>query len=318
MSMSISSLVLVFLIVSICHAQIPTSGVTTFSHALKNFPLPPNRETDIYATRCQGTLCAVTLIHIPSIYPGSGCPWDWENGRFRLYIDNETKPSIDVSVLDLAHVGARAAVGNNAPTDGSPFGHTLFGKTAKSGAVYSTIRIPFGSAIRATIQAPSTCNTTQTFWFIIRGVMNIPGIVFGDFILPPTARVRILENVTLGLKPLDYITLSPGASAGTLILSSQEVQSTDLNYLEGCVRVFIDGSNTPQFLSSGTEDYYLSASYFDEGRFTTPLSGLTYLNGAATAMYKTHERDPVMWTKYFQIAFRNMEDASCPTKWPST
>ena len=40
-------------------------------------------------------------------------------------------------------------------------------------------------------------------------------------------------------------------------------------YLEACMRALIDGDASPIFLSSGAEDYFLSAYYFDEGQFKT-------------------------------------------------
>lgn len=305
----------------------PTSGVTTFSHALKNMPLLPGKnETELYATDCNpaksGTICAVTTMHIPSIYPGQGCPWDWENGRLRLYVDGEATAAYDVTLLEVANVGSRAAIGDNRPSDPSPFGHTLFGKTASSGGVYTTLRVPFQKSLRVTVTPPSTCNTQMTFWFVIRGVKGIPGVIFGDFLLPPTARLRTLHNVTRSVPPLGYVTVTAPAGGGTLAVVMQDVQSTDLNYLEGCVRAFVDGASDAQFLSSGTEDYYMSASYWDEGLYTTPLAGLTYKSPGnnATASYKTHERDPVMWTSSFQLAFRNFEvtdgsPGSCPYRW---
>lgn len=69
-------------------------------------------------------------------------------------------------------------------------------------------------------------------------------------------------------------------------------------------------------LPAQTEDYFLSASYFDEGRFTTSQSGLTYKTGSGgIASYKVHTRDLVLWSDGFNLTWRNMEDASCPTRW---
>lgn len=68
-----------------------------------------------------------------------------------------------------------------------------------------------------------------------------------------------------------------------------------------------------------TEDYFLSASYFDEGRFTTSQSGLTYKTGSGgIASYKVHTRDLVLWSDGFNLTWRNMEDASCPTGWKTS
>lgn len=49
------------------------------------------------------------------------------------------------------------------------------------------------------------------------------------------------------------------------------------SYLEACMRLYPSAATTdPIFLSSGAEDYFLSASYFDEGEFVSPNAGLTF------------------------------------------
>ena len=74
-----------------------------------------------------------------------------------------------------------------------------------------------------------------------------------------------------------------------------------LTYLEACMRFFPNAASaaknaTPIFLSSGAEDYFLSASYFDEGEFLSPNAGLTYKNGGAVGAFKMHDlRDQVRW-----------------------
>ena len=61
---------------------------------------------------------------------------------------------------------AAVAVDAAGVNDGSPFGESLFGHTARQGGVYSTVRIPFGKSLRATITSPDPQD--GTFWFIIR------------------------------------------------------------------------------------------------------------------------------------------------------
>ena len=55
-------------------------------------------------------------------------------------------------------------------SDGSPFGINQFGRTAKTGGIYSTTRIPFQTAIKTTIEASSACTKNSIFWFMIRGL----------------------------------------------------------------------------------------------------------------------------------------------------
>ncbi len=49
--------------------------------------------------------------------------------------------------------------------------------------------------------------------------------------------------------------------------------SADPNFLEACVRFYPNdpsGASEPVYLSSGTEDFFLSASYFDQARPLSP------------------------------------------------
>ena len=80
----------------------------------------------------------------------------------------------------------------------------------------------------------------------------------------------------------------------------------------------MNGDNTTQFLSSGTEDYFLSASYFDEGVFAGSEAGLTWRGaGGDLSAYKTHQRDVLPFHGGMQFVWRNNEDGrSCPNRWP--
>ena len=55
-------------------------------------------------------------------------------------------------------------------SDGSPFGIYQFGRTAKTGGIYSTTRIPFSHSIKTTIEASPSCQNDSVYWFMIRGL----------------------------------------------------------------------------------------------------------------------------------------------------
>lgn len=298
-----------------------------FGHAVKNGPLPCGAEVTAFEHSCSAPPCTVTQLHVPSIYPGSSNPWDWENGRLRLYIDNETEASVDVLLRELAHVGAAGAVGNDPPADGSPFGNQLFGKTARTGGVYSTVRVPFGTSLRVTIQAAPSCapGSASIYWLIVRGLEALPlTLGAGELALPDQARLALFRTANVTLQPQEFLTLVNVSTsyAGALVSTLYEAASGDPNYLEGCFRAFPDdpaAAGPPLYLSSGTEDFFLSASYFDEQMFKTPESGLTYYTGggASLAAFKVFaDRDLVLWSTGFALTMRNNED-SCPSGWPA-
>ena len=66
-----------------------------------------------------------------------------------------------------------------------------------------------------------------------------------------------------------------GAALLRVILDAEG--RNDFSYLEGCMRLVTRDTNSPNkrnpiFLSSGGEDYFLSASYFDDGLFKVIIS----------------------------------------------
>jgi len=228
--------------------------------------------------------------------------------RVRLYIDGESTPSIDYQ-LYMAH-------GIGWDDDTTWQSSEITGKNAKGGGIFHTYRIPFGNSIRitATLAYPAD----NVFWFIVRGLEDMP-VILGDLQLPPSARLRLYKNENVTLQPYEYTTLAQNYVGGALFQVTIAATSTDLNYLEACFRAYIDGSDTPIFLSSGTEDFFLSAFYYNGGQFTNSQSGLTHFepnNPTRLSMYKFFQRDPIVFDKGFKLVWRNMEDAACPTKWP--
>ena len=67
-------------------------------------------------------------------------------------------------------------------SDGSPFGVYQFGRTAKTGGIYSTTRIPFSSSIKTTITASPSCQNDSVYWLMIRGLEVILLITSNDIL----------------------------------------------------------------------------------------------------------------------------------------
>jgi Protein of unknown function (DUF2961) len=296
-----------------------SAGNKLFGTAIKNGPIPPytSGEWLVYNHSCGAPPCVITQIHVPSIYPGGGSPWDWENGMLRIYIDGEATPSIALTLLQLSSVGAGGAKGNT-HSDVSPFSAELFGKNANTGGVWSTMRIPFQASVRVTVQqAASAGPHGGTLWIIIRGLEALT-IRLAEVDLPASARLVQSTITDTVFQPNQYIQLaqSPAGTDGMMLYVFLDARSGDPNYLEGCFHI-VNGDGTTQFLSSGTEDYFLSASYFDEGPFASSQAGLTWNGpGGSKSMYKTHTRDLIPFHGGMTYVWRNNEDgASCPNHW---
>ena len=299
-----------------------SSRTRLFGTALKNAPIPAYpAEWEIFNHSCAVPPCVITQLHFPSIYPGGGDPWAWEQGVLRVYVDGDAAaaPSIELTLLQLAGVGAAGAKGDS-HSDVSPFSAELFGKNAQTGGVWSTMRIPFQSSVRFTVQQAPSGVHQGLFWAIIRGVEAL-SITLSDVELPPAA--RLVQSTITGAvyQPLDFITLAqaPANTDGLLLSVFLDASSSDPNYLEGCFHIVNGDDGAVTWLSSGTEDYFLSASYFDEGVYAGSQAGLTYRGpGGDLSCYKTHMRDLVPFHGGMKYVWRNNEDgATCPSHWGS-
>jgi hypothetical protein len=284
-------------LLAVAASAVPLSGQKTFGHSVKNGALPANKEVTSFEHTCETAPCVITQIHVPSIYPPHGEAWDWTHGILRFYIDGEASASVECSLAEIAGESVRFAQSEShssttAPDDGSPYGLALFGKTAKSGGVYSTVRIPFGKSVKVTIQSSTASKGQSIYWMIIRG-LEAHAVAVGDLVLPKEARLKLYRFPVTTVKDKQFITLAniSAGTAGALLQTNFAASGPSFGYLEACMRFFPDGATEPVFLSSGAEDYFLSASYFDEGMFKTPNSGLTFFDHRGTlGVYKTHDR----------------------------
>jgi len=237
--------------------------------------------------------------------------WDgFCNTRVRIYIDGETTPSLDYRLYEGNNIGF---------CDDSVFqSNQIFGKTAHGGGVYNTYRIPFSKSIRITGTLDHEAN--NVFWFIVRGLDNVQSIIVGDVELPLGTRLRLFRNQNVTVQPYELTTLASVSGQGGMLFNVFiAAESADLNYLEACFRCYIDSDTDITYLSSGTEDFFLSAYYYNGGQFFTDQSGLTHFDTTEgktkLSMYKMFWRDPLIFHKSFVLKWKNMEDASCPTKW---
>jgi len=198
------------------------------------------------------------------------------------YVDGNPPLTVTLDML--------AGIGFGDPA--APWGTEHFGKGAATGGVYSTLRVPFSKSIQITAQ---TNGPDLTFWFVVRGQMNAP-ILLNGLPLPLNAQLKLYQNLSEVIQPLTYVNLVNTQNAGLVWAHTLAVQSANLNYLEGCYRAYVQGAAEPWLLSSGTEDYFQSAFYFNAGPFHVPEAGLSHWNATAGTLsaYKVRNYD-ALW-----------------------
>ncbi len=173
-------------------------------------------------------------------------------------------------------------------------------------------RIPFQKSIRVTGKLPSTSTDRKVIWVIVRGTENLP-TSFHGFQLPTTARLILqkIENQTYA--PLAWVPVVDIPSGrGFLLSHTLAVVSGSLSFLEGCYHAYPD-RNEPfpgVIASTGTEDYFDSAFYFNGGQFRFEVSGYTHFRQVSNtslewSAYRMHDLDPIFFYNGFRFEWRN-------------
>lgn len=301
----LETLVGLICLLGISNGAIPVnSKMKTFAFAIKNGHIVANEEQLVYSN-----INGPGVITEQSFVAGYN-----EDTIIRYYIDGDTKATIETNLLMLLGTGSTWSQSNLI----TPWGNKNIGHNAHNGGFYNTIRIPFQTSINITI----TNTFTSTFWFIIRGILNHQ-IIIGDLLLPKNTKLKLYKNENLIVNRFDYINVATiNNISGLLYMTTFYGNSTDFTYLEACIRCKIDNDSEYQFLSSGTEDYFLSAYYFNNGTYTNQNAGLTWKQkpGQMSA-YKYFEFDPILFTNSLELLWRNNENITgtsmdCPNKWP--
>jgi len=221
----------------------------------------------------------------------------------RYYIDGETNASIQFTPSLAAGVGFYDPQG--------PWGTQWFGKGAADGGWFFNFKIPFQKSVMVSVQHLYADH--GAFYIIVRGATNLPlnDIVSGVSI-PSTARLtQFVTNATFdALTWIPLVNVSAGTQ-GVHFMHSLAVSSGNFNFLEGCYHMYT--GETTEFpgvlLSTGTEDYFDSAWYFNAGEFHLPVSGFTHINqtnnGVTFSAYRFHIMDPLVFDDGFALVWRN-------------
>jgi len=218
----------------------------------------------------------------------------------RYYVDDETTASIQFIPSMACGVGF--------DDQHNPWGTNWFGKGAAGGAWFNNFRIPFQRSIKVTTQHPS--GIQGGFYIIVRGLPNLP-ITLGGVAIPSTAKMNLFVFDQV-VSPVEWVTVADVPSgSGLFWMHTIAVQSGNLNFLEGCYHLYSPYNQTfpGTLLSTGTEDYFDSAWYFNGGQFWLPVSGFTHINTTGDQVtwsaYRFHEMDPLPFDSGLKLMWRN-------------
>jgi len=218
----------------------------------------------------------------------------------RYYVDDEAKPSIAFYPPQACGAGFN--------DQHAPWGTKWFGKGAKDSAWYNNFRIPFGRSIKITVQSMN--GTQYGFYIILRGLPDL-NFDIGGYPVPPNARMK-LQILDTDVDPIAWVPIADFPTGkGLFFMHTLAVQSRNLNFLEGCYHQYTpyNQSFPGTVLSTGTEDYFDSAWYFNAGQFWLPVSGYTHYseedNFVKWSAYRFHEMEPMPFSGGFKLHWRN-------------
>jgi hypothetical protein len=254
--------------------------------------LESGRESELFEHDGRGCL---THMWFGGAWPNYG------KTRIRIYVDGESTASIDMELMMGHGIGFQDSA--------APWGTARIGKTGQPSGIYDTYRIPFGQSIRVTAELSPGEKEKPAFWWIIRGVENLP-VQIGPVTLPAKARLKLYKKVNYTAKRLEEFSLLDTHNAGLLYQVTIAARSENFCFLEACMRAYIDGAEKPLWLSSGLEDYFVGTYYFNRGCYHTPIAGLTHKNDRdhSFSAYRFHEDDPILFEKGLRLTCRCGEE----------
>jgi hypothetical protein len=104
---------------------------------------------------------------------------------------------------------------------------------------------------------------------------------------------------------------------GHVVGVNMSIQSYDrtFRFLEGDEKIFVDGEKKPSIFGTGTEDYFSSGWYFNQGVYAGPYNGLVLKDDSLgrISAYRFHILDPIPFKKSINFTiehgFNNTEIA---------
>ena len=217
----------------------------------------------------------------------------------RISFDNETNPSV------CAPIGSFFAMGQFAPyaTRGLPVGMD------SNNTLYCYFPMPFAG--RAVVQLINrrSCATTN----ICSEIQYQP--FTNSFTNVGRFKTQFRDNVpsTNGSDVILLDTAGAGHFMGVVI---SFIGPLSRAYLEGNEQIYVDGSQTPAFDGTGTEDFFNAGWYFQNGLFTLPTHGntahLTGTNYDYTSAYRFFLSDAIPFRTHITAAIQHGPDDDVP------
>lgn len=200
----------------------------------------------------------------------------------RMYWDGEKDPSVEVPIGDFFGTGFQY----------KPFVTPFIGMS--SGGYYCYFPMPFNASARIEV-VNETSSAIPSFYYHI-DYHKLP-----EPLDTTVAYFHATWHREIRTDPSRYYTLLEAKGEGHLVGDNMSMQSYDggLSFLEGDEMIYVDGEKQASIRGTGTEDYFNSGWYFNQGEFSAPYHGLILKDDTLgrIAAYRFHILDCIPFTK---------------------
>ena len=210
----------------------------------------------------------------------------------KIYWDGQSTPAVSAplgSFFGLGQFGSFAA-------------HALVAGIDDSDTLYMYLPMPFQH--HASIQ------------LVDAGSASVAGIGYEVQYRPFSGAFRDVGYLRTSYKPSarasrgqDLAVLSTTGSGKLVGITASYTGDARRSYLEGDERIYVDGSRSPAFYGTGTEDFYNGGYYFIQGPYSQPMSGNTahVVAGSAdqTAAYRFLLQDAIEYRSRLVVRFQH-------------
>ena len=281
------------------------TGAVTIPAGYSNVLLSNSKTIGVKGSQVNGptTLTHGSSLDLLSTVSGAGyVDHIWmANGAYdleiKVYIDGSASPTIDITLPNLIG-GTYSSFGSSQPAFASTYIGANSGGSNQEGGNFD-LPIPFASSVKITV-TNTNVSSSYTIYSMVSYQLGVPNT------WPNTQKLfaSVVENDTMAANSsLTMVDVSPGKKgrlAGFTWIEDSAAGSASppAAPLEGEFNVYVDGSATPSWQSSGTEDAFNMGGYFFgfSAPSLTPEYGLTMKTTNLFGAYRFFIHDPILFT----------------------
>ena len=256
-----------------------------------------------------GIVTSINLI-LGTTAPLGSAPYNVLYSTLNFYINGELAPSSSPLLVDFFFSRAfppNAGAGTSWHSDRIGISRYFQDATpATSIGYYRYVNIPFTDGIKITLENGDGGNDADVWAVITYQSGDIHSI--GDFRVNNLYRTG-LPNLGVICTPYEEIDLLNVASGSGRVESifMAIYDGAGQPWAEGDIDMYLNGEAAPSYVSSGTEDFFMSCFGWAAGTYQTLNHGATVQGGGWMSFYRFFNDEPITFDDGIRIVWHNGE-----------